>query len=306
MMPPRFAGHKGGRSARPIIRSTLRAVAVEPFRPTHETPAAGLPAWSEPDPRWAAEHTLEPGLPLQLVQSSPDWSRVRCSNGWECWVQTRGIAPTRFRPTHTVPPGGLEYRTAADAALPAAGRLDPGLPVAVVEETMGWAHVQCSNGWGTWVDGRLLARYEATGPSPAGILLPAWLLMAGALVAIVGGFLPWYSAGGSSVDGWDIDVVTLFTHDPSDVNLETGLVLLLVALAALPLVTRRPLSRWPALALAAIATNTAILGFVLWLDFPSPRPSMGVGLVLTALGGVVMAIGATWDLLTPFVAPRSA
>ncbi|MFF1903724.1 hypothetical protein [Kitasatospora sp. NPDC058218] len=73
-----------------------------------------------------------------------------------------------FRPTHVAPPDGMATWAAPDPAQPAA-RLDPLLPVRLIGLQGDWGHVLCSNGWTTWVDGRLLinlpdAPPDATGP----------------------------------------------------------------------------------------------------------------------------------------------
>ncbi|MEV0531624.1 hypothetical protein [Kitasatospora sp. NPDC050463] len=73
-----------------------------------------------------------------------------------------------FRPTHVAPPDGMATWAAPDPAQPSA-RLDPLLPVRLIGLQGDWGHVLCSNGWTTWVDGRLLinlpgAPPDATGP----------------------------------------------------------------------------------------------------------------------------------------------
>ncbi|GAA1933062.1 hypothetical protein [Kitasatospora viridis] len=60
-----------------------------------------------------------------------------------------------FRPTHVVPPGGLPSWAGPEPSRPAA-RLDPLLPVRLLELRGDWARVECANGWATWLDGRLL------------------------------------------------------------------------------------------------------------------------------------------------------
>ena len=68
---------------------------------------------------------------------------------------TAATAAPGFRATHRTPATGADTFDTPGAA--ATGqRLDPGLDVAVIERTGDWAHVRCSNGWETWVDGRLL------------------------------------------------------------------------------------------------------------------------------------------------------
>ena len=122
-----------------------------------------------------------------------------------------------------------------------------------------------------------------------------WLPIAGAALAIIGGFLPWFTQSGFNISAWDIRFVTLLTHDPSDVAIDTGVVLLITVLAAIPLVTQRPLSRMVRLLLAAVPIVVGLLAIVLLLDTPDPRPSIGIGLVLTIVGGIVMAGSALSD-----------
>lgn len=62
-----------------------------------------------------------------------------------------------FAPTHLVPGTGVAAWDVPDPARAPVAQLDPGLPVRLFEQRPdGWAHVGCSNGWSTWVDGRLL------------------------------------------------------------------------------------------------------------------------------------------------------
>lgn len=176
------------------------------------------------------------------------------------------------------------------------------LPVQVLEENTGWAHVRCSNGWETWVDARLLV-VEASGPDrvPAWSPLTVWLGIIGAALAIGGSFLPWYSAGPADVTAWDLRLVTLVTHDPSDVAIDAGAVLMVVVLAALPLLTRRVLPGWAALGLAGVPTTIGVLGVILYVDLPEPRPDLGLGLFVTLMGGLVMGAGVA---VSPRLLPR--
>jgi non-specific serine/threonine protein kinase len=63
------------------------------FQVTHVVPRKGLPAWSTPDPTHPAVATLDPGLGVQLVTWWGEWAHVRCSNGWEAWVNGRLLTP---------------------------------------------------------------------------------------------------------------------------------------------------------------------------------------------------------------------
>ncbi|MEU9046058.1 MULTISPECIES: hypothetical protein [unclassified Kitasatospora] len=72
-----------------------------------------------------------------------------------------------FHPTHVAPPGGMASWTAPDPARPTA-RLDPLLPVHLLGHQGDWAQVLCSNGWTTWVDGRLLVALPQPPPAAGG------------------------------------------------------------------------------------------------------------------------------------------
>lgn len=61
------------------------------WTPTHHVAAAGMPAWDKPDPRSGATTTLDPGLPLRLVERRGDWACVEASNGWQGWVDGRSL-----------------------------------------------------------------------------------------------------------------------------------------------------------------------------------------------------------------------
>ena len=65
------------------------------FQVTHVVPKKGLPAWATPDPTHPAVATLDPGLGVQLVAWWGEWAHIRCSNGWEAWVNGRLLTPRR-------------------------------------------------------------------------------------------------------------------------------------------------------------------------------------------------------------------
>lgn len=69
------------------------AAAPAPYRASHRIPWTGLPAWpttnAGPDP----VATLDPDLDVEVLEWSGDWARVRCSNGWEAWIDGRPLIP---------------------------------------------------------------------------------------------------------------------------------------------------------------------------------------------------------------------
>ncbi|MFE3547564.1 hypothetical protein ACFXN2_02710 [Streptomyces kronopolitis] len=71
-----------------------------------------------------------------------------------------------FLPSHVVPPEGMATWSAPDTTRPASP-LDPLLPVQVIDRRGDWALALCSNGWSTWVDGRLLLSVPREAPAAA-------------------------------------------------------------------------------------------------------------------------------------------
>ena len=82
-------------SARPKVVSAgapTPVVTASGFPATHRVPATGADAFDAPG---AATPTnrLDPGLDVQVLEQSGDWAHVRCSNGWETWVDARVLTP---------------------------------------------------------------------------------------------------------------------------------------------------------------------------------------------------------------------
>jgi hypothetical protein len=86
---------------------------------------------------------------------------------------------TDFRPTHVTPLDGMPTWSRPDTSEPSAW-LDALLPVRVTDARGDWARVLCANGWGAWVDGRLLVALPdgppGTARPPAGTADPRPLL----------------------------------------------------------------------------------------------------------------------------------
>ena len=275
------------------------------FTATHLVPASGVDTWTEPDPEKQPDNRIEAGQPVELIEETTGWAHVRCTNGWETWVDAsklEALSTPGFIPTHRVVASGVDARESPDMAQPVAARLDPGLLVSVINTWGGWSKVKCENEWEAWVDTRGLVVGTAPGAGAATRVaaqanpLAMWLLIGGAAAVILGSFLDWYGPGAS---GWDLPFVALFDHTTTAGNdFSAGLVLLLCAAAAIPLITRKPLPKVWALVVAGIATNVALMAMYLYLDVFDGVPGVGikVGLILTLLGAGAMAAGA---LMTP-------
>ncbi|MGI5400780.1 hypothetical protein ACQEVG_15235 [Streptomyces sp. CA-135486] len=82
-------------------------MATEEFRPTHVVPRDGLPAWESADVSRPTD-SLDPLLPVQLVDRRGDWGRIVCANGWSAWVDGRLLVSV---PQDPPVPGGTPART---------------------------------------------------------------------------------------------------------------------------------------------------------------------------------------------------
>jgi hypothetical protein len=104
--------------------------------------------WAWDGSTWSAGTV---GGVLQLLPFSMETYDELASDG------SAGVATVRYSPTHRVPAAGLPTWSRPDPTLAPDDRLDPGLDVMVLESREdGWAHIETSNTWTAWIDGRLL------------------------------------------------------------------------------------------------------------------------------------------------------
>lgn len=88
--PPPRAADPAPTVHHPGARTPTTAV---PYAPTHLVPWTGLHAWAAPDVRLAVAAVLDPDLDVAVLAWHGDWAHVRCSNGWEAWVDGRLLVP---------------------------------------------------------------------------------------------------------------------------------------------------------------------------------------------------------------------
>ena len=154
-------------------------------------------------------------------------------------------------------------------------------------------------------------------PVRSGERTGALVALVGAVVAIVGLFLPWGSDG-SAIGGYpaesELDLVGSFNGFAADGGSWFG-ILAFIAAAVLVLATIGPLTRradWPRalgpefLLAAAAATGSAALGYLVLQPsaFSGEDFSKGVGAVVTLAAAVVAVVGGVISLRTAPYRPR--
>jgi hypothetical protein len=86
----------------------------------------------------------------------------------QSWIRATGRGAIQASPvaqrwaTHSVPAQGAWAWTAPDPNVAPTTALGPWLEVRVIEFRVdGWAHIECTNSWTAWVDGRVLHALDA-------------------------------------------------------------------------------------------------------------------------------------------------
>lgn len=218
-----------------------------------------------------------------------------------------------FGATHLISGSGAASWTTPDVSTPPGPRLEPFLPVEIVAVWGDWARIRCENGWEAWTDGRTLtsAPQPVTAyPLPAapvqplappgharsgtGVRTHMYQVLApiGGGLAVIGGLLPWLTADGFRVNGWDISLWGLIANRATDTGIRAGLVVTLAGLAVAAAFVRLP--AWSLLLLGMLASNPSGLLVMRWLTAEGPKATLGPGAPLGAVGGVLIGYAA-WD-----------
>jgi hypothetical protein len=227
------------------------------YRETHVVPTEGVPAWAGPDASAAPAANLDPGLDVMVLEEQGAWAHIRCSNGWEAWVDVRRLVvsapapatapnaapppPQQTAPTPTTPPPPTPTQTGPPSAA-----------------------------WGTPGAG-----------APAGVPRPpspGFQIGAGPIVALVGGLLyfiaGWLSwlrfafSGTTSVtqsfSAYDIPAHFLLDSQSESGGLSLGLVIAFFGFACLAAAVLSATNRSLGL-LSIVAGGAAFLVVVLFL-----------------------------------------
>jgi hypothetical protein len=234
------------------------------FHATHVVPAAGLAAFASHDASLPPVATLDPWLPVQVLERWGDWAQIACSNAWSAWVDGRLL----------------------DAASPAAAP-QPAVPGPV-------ASAQPRRNPLAAALVLLFSSPRSAGRAPLAAANPIALL--GAALVAVGSALPLLTVEGfTSVSAWDTPAAFLVSDYPDPSSFKLGLLLVIAAvLTLLPLVSRRALPPVALLAFAAPATNTGVHLILLKARSGNQFPSLGPGAVMITVGGFLITASALW------------
>jgi hypothetical protein len=194
------------------------------YTQTHVAPTEGLPAWSEPVGSTAPAANLDPGLDVMLLERRGEWAHIRCSNGWEAWVDGRRLVDSAPAPVTSptpapppppqaapTPPPPAQTATTATATPPPPSA-QPGPPSAA---------------WGA----------PATAPRAAGgyaIGLGQILALVGSVVIIASTWFLWLGRGNFNVSAYKTPAYFLLDSNPgSDAGLNLGIIVFVVGLAGI-------------------------------------------------------------------------
>jgi len=99
------------------------------YTQTHVVPTEGLPAWAGPDGSTPPAANLDPGLDVMVLERRGEWAQVRCSNGWEAWVDARRLVESAPGPAPSPTPSQPPPPASTTAPAPTLATPPPTQPV---------------------------------------------------------------------------------------------------------------------------------------------------------------------------------
>jgi len=102
---------------------------VAEYTQTHVVPTDGLAAWAGPDGSTPPAANLDPGLDVMVLERRADWALVRCSNGWEAWVDGRRLVESAPGPAPSPTPSAPPPPASTTGSSPTAAPPPPTQPV---------------------------------------------------------------------------------------------------------------------------------------------------------------------------------
>jgi len=274
-------------------------VSSSAFRTTHSVPQGGLDARSQPDPNEQPVARLDQWLDVEVLRTWGAWAEISCSNGWTAWVDARALVakPPPAPPVEAPPPPPPASEEGVSSTPETAAPMETAPPVGTpqtVPETTQVPTVAMLPTPPAYTPPPTYAQ-AATG-AVATRSLPLVAIVGGA-VAALGGFLPWFRAGGFSQDGFDVPVKFLIDYKTTGSGgLKVGMVVLAVAVVGSVLAALPGLGGWQ-----RVCGWACVLVGVLYvvqiqrlLNTASPAPSLadtiGIGALIAVAGGLVLAL----------------
>jgi hypothetical protein len=302
------------------------------YSPTHVVPATGLPAWPVPDGTGVPAATLDPGLDVEVTERRADWAHIKCSNGWEAWVDGRRLVemgatatasssaasqpttapqpdtpptePTRTPPTEPVQTPPVSPEPAAPAA-PAAGWANPapaGAPSTAWSAPTTTVEQPQPSAWTS--PGGAAAGIEGQRPA---ITAPVIIALVGSAIVAVSSWFNWLGEGEDNLSAYKAPANFLLESDTGDAGLNLGIVILVLGGLGVVAALVRPV-RWLTIVVGAIAiligirfiqqTNTLVDE----INDQVPQADLGLwelldpGVYIVIGGGVVALVGGILSL----------
>jgi hypothetical protein len=257
------------------------------YNQTHVVPTEGLPAWSGPDGSAPPAANLDPGLDVMVLERRGEWAQIRCSNGWEAWVDGRRLLESAPAP--------------APAAAPPPPPAQPTPPPPTPTQVAPAQPAQPSAAWSA--PGATPA--AAAAPRPRGaytIGLGQILGLVGSAIVIASTWFLWLGRGNFNVSAYKTPAYFLLDSNPgSDAGVNLGTIVLIVGLAGIvfALVPGPRALRIGDVAAGGVALLIALL--FIWQSYNladeagiglfgvlDPGPFIAIfGAILTGVGGVL-------------------
>jgi hypothetical protein len=247
------------------LRAALRReTRMAEYRQTHVVPTEGLPAWGGPDGSAAPAANLDPGLDVMVLGEQGAWAHIRCSNGWEAWVDVRRLVVSPPAPATAANPAPPP--TAATPPPPSQTAPTPTTPPPPTPTQTGTP----SAAWGT--PGAAAPAGVPRPPSP-GVQIGAGPIVAlvGGLLYFIAGWLSWLRfafSGTTSVtqsfSAYDIPAHFLLDSRSESGGLSLGIVIAFFGFACLAAAVLSATNRSLGL-LSIVAGGAAFLVVVLFL-----------------------------------------
>jgi hypothetical protein len=257
------------------------------FQATHQVGGQGAPTWATPDAAAALGPRLDPWLRVQVIQTWGAWARIRCENGWEAWTDGRMM---QAAPTGYSPPAPTTYAQPAQPAQPAPVAPQPApapAPAYGAQAYSPQAYGYAQPAYGTPAYG--VAAYPRASTGRTSGLFRVFGPI-GAILAVVSTWMPWLTAGGFSVNGWDIPLWGLVTNDPSDSGgIKVALPMLVAGLGIVAALVRPPAALLGLLML--FAAGPCLLFVFRWLT-EDTGAHLGIGPPAGILASLLLGVAA--------------